>query len=58
MFNSTPSTDNVSQAQIKAGYNPGGYGGPDHIKIDEVDIADGQLGTVFVARWSCCANCD
>lgn len=30
-FDSVPSTQDIQQAQIKAGYHPCGYGGPFHI---------------------------
>ena len=51
VFDSKPTDADICEAQIKAGYHPGGYGSPRQIRIKEV-------GDCFTSTWCCHANCD
>jgi len=56
-FDEKPSYEDVVKAQNKLGFNPGGYGGPQDICINENEIAEG-LGVLFEAKWWCHGSCD
>lgn len=47
----SPSLDEVSEAQGKAGYHPLGYGGPNNVRSEP----DGEG---FVVTWTCYASAD
>jgi len=46
-FDGPPEASDVSEAQKKAGYHPGGYGGPQDVRV---------VGNT--ATWWCAASCD
>ena len=49
--------DAVYELQVNMGYHPGGYGGPNNVKVNKVEIAKG-LGYVYEIKWSCFGSCD
>jgi len=51
VFDSDPTDEDISEAQMIAGYHPGGYGGPR-------SITKKQLLDCFVVTWCCYASCD
>jgi hypothetical protein len=51
MFDTKPTFDEIGEVQIKAGYHPLGYGGPNGIKIIQKDDC-------WEVRFSCWASCD
>lgn len=50
-FTSYPSRDMLFEAQLIAGFNPYGYGGPDAVQIT-------QSGERFHAEWKSESYCD
>lgn len=51
VFDSDPSFEELCEAQMNAGYHPGGYGGPR-------SVSKKQILDCFVVRWCCYASCD
>lgn len=50
-FTSYPTVDMLVKAQVTAGFNPCGYGGPDDVQVT-------QSGERFHAEWTSQATCD
>jgi len=49
--------DAIYNVQIDMGYHPGGYGGPNDVKSNNIEIAEG-LGHVHNITWNCFGSSD
>lgn len=51
VFDKEPNSEEITEAQVKLGYDPRGYGGP-------FNIRQSKEKTHYIVQWSSFASCD